>query len=182
MDMLDRVKESLYKNENLTKEIKDSIFELMVIFNNNFKEVDLTNASNRLEKLKIKKISKFLNSDISLYDNKNNILYFNVNEINKNYDMKHVLMFELLNIITATNYSTGFNEEAKLEALNIGYTEILANYLVGNSGELLLYPDEAVATNLISVLVGADNMKKAYFENSPKILLECFNKLEAYNG
>ena len=178
MDMLDRVKESLDNNEFLTDEIKNNIFELMIIFNNKFKEVDLTNAVNRLKTLQVKRISKFLNGSVSSYDYKNNILYFNLNELNKEYDMKHVLMFELLNLITAKENTTGFNFENKFEALNVGYTEILANYLVGNEGELLLYPEEAIETNLISVLVGADNMKKAYFENNPQVLVSCFNKME----
>ena|SRR5574344_1121253 len=177
MDMLDKIKESLDNNDNLTQDVKDNIFELIIVFNKAFPNVSLVNANNRLSRLVVKKISKFLNEDISLYDNKNNILYFNVSEMEKGYDMKHVLMFELLNIITANEYSTGFNLDEKFEALNIGYTELLANYLVGNSSNLLLYPDEAVETNLISVLVGAHNIETAYFENNPNILIDCFNKL-----
>lgn len=175
--MLDRVEQALVYNETLTDELKTNILELVVIFNNKFPDVDLTNLSRRLKTLQIKKISKFLNQDVSMYDNKDNIIYFNLSEMNKNYDMKHVLMFELLNVISATEYSTGFNEYAKFEALNVGYTEILANFLVGNNGEIMLFKDEAIQANIISVLIGNKNLKDAYFKNDSRLLLESFNRV-----
>ena len=41
-------------------------------------------------------------------------------------------MREILNIITAKDNYTGFNQDNIFEALNVGYTEMLANFLVGN--------------------------------------------------
>ena len=84
------------------------------------------------------------------------------------------MMFELLNIITATQNQTGFNTDNRLVALNVGFTEILANYLVGNEGEKILYPDETIMTNLITSVIGFENMLYAYFNNDSKYLL---NKL-----
>ena len=84
------------------------------------------------------------------------------------------MMFELLNIITSNDVQTGFNTDNRFIALNVGFTEILANYLVGNSGEKLLYPDEAIMTNIITTVVGFENMLYAYFNNDSKYLL---NKL-----
>ena len=84
------------------------------------------------------------------------------------------MMFELLNIITATDKQTGFNTDNRFLALNVGLTEIIANYLVGNEGEKLLYPDEAIMTNLINSIVGFENMLYAYFNNDSKFLI---NKL-----
>ena len=84
------------------------------------------------------------------------------------------MMFELLNIITATDTQTGFNTDNRFVALNTGFTEIIANFLVGNSKELLLYPDEAIMTNIITTIVGFESMLYAYFNNDSKFLL---NKL-----
>jgi len=174
MDILDNIRTSLENNKYITKEVSEGIFELVVIFNNNFPNVNLENLNKRLKTLKIEKTSKFEKSHISKYGFKKNILYFNSDEISKEYDARHVMMFELLNIITSNDVQTGFNTDNRFIALNVGFTEILANYLVGNSGEKLLYPDEAIMTNIITTVVGFENMLYAYFNNDSKYLL---NKL-----
>lgn len=174
MDIMDNIKASLDSNKNISKEVGDGIFELVVIFHNNFPNVNLENLNKRLKTLKIEKTSKFEKSHVSNYNFKKNILYFNTDEINKEYDAKHIMMFEILNIITATDKQIGFNTDNRFVALNVGFTEIIANYLVGNNKELLLYPDEATMTNLITTIVGFENMLYAYFNNDSKFLL---NKL-----
>lgn len=171
MDILDNIRASLDNNKNITKEVGDGIFELVVIFNKSFPNVNLSNLCDRLKTLKIEKTSKFENTAISSYSFRKNILYFNSDEIGKDYDVKHVMMFELLNIITANKVQTGFNTDNRFLALNVGFTEIIANYLVGNSGEKLLYPDEAIVTNLVTSIVGFENMLYAYFNNDSKFLL-----------
>lgn len=176
MTNLDNIKNVLESNKNITEEIRDNLFELTVIFNNKFPEVSLDNLESHLRNLKIKRSSKFFNNDISMYDCKNNILYFNQNRMSDDYDFRHILMFELLNIISSNKFQTGFNVDDKFEALNIGYTEILANYLVGNSGDKLLYPNEAIMANMIGIVAGNDNLFESYFKNDPKILLNALMK------
>ena len=41
-------------------------------------------------------------------------------------------MYGLLQIITSTGKYSGFNTNSNLEALNIGVTELLVDYLVGS--------------------------------------------------
>lgn len=171
MTDLDAIKNSLDTNEYLTEEMKDDIFELTVVFNKQFPEVALDNLSEKLKNLKIEKINSFLTKKVSKYDLNRNTIYFNAKELSKLYDVRHLLMLEILNIISTSNEYSGFNYEGKFEALNIGYTEILANYLVGNNGEELVYPHEAVMANLLSIVIGNDIMQKAYFENDYKLLL-----------
>lgn len=174
MDIIENIRTSLENNKNISKEVSEGILELVIIFNKSFPSINLENLNKRLKTLKIEKTSKFEKSHISNYSFKKNILYFNSDEIEKEYDAKHIMMFELLNIITATDNQIGFNTDNRFKALNVGFTEILANYLVGNSKELLLYPDEAIMTNLITTIVGFENMLYAYFNNDSKFLL---NKL-----
>ena len=168
MDIMDTIQESLQNNKHLNKDVSDGIFELVVIFHNSFPNVNLENLNKRLKTLKIEKTSKFEKSHISNYSFTKNVLYFNSDEISKEYDARHVMMFELLNIITATDKQTGFNTDNRFLALNVGLTEIIANFLVGNEGEKLLYPDEAIMTNLINTVVGFENMLYAYFNNDSK--------------
>lgn len=165
------VKSSLHNNNNLDGQARDNIFELVMIFNNKFPGVSLDKLNEHLKTLRIKRTNKFINADISMYDYKNNILYFNKNRMTDDYDFRHILMYEIINIISSNSYQTGFNSEGKFEALNTGYTEILANFLVGNNGEKLLYPNEAVMANMIGIVAGEDKLFEAYFNNDAKILL-----------
>lgn len=177
MDMLESIRTTLDNNTNLSSEVKDNIFELVVLFNSKFPKVDLNNLKNNLEKLNIKKISKFLNNDVSMYDRKNNTLYLNTSRIENGYDGKHILMYEVLNMISSNEQHKGFDIDGRFEALNVGYTEILANYLVGNEGDVMLYPDEAIATNLISIMLGSDVLERAYFNNDTELLINSFAKV-----
>ena len=174
MDIIDNITTSLEKNKNITKEVREGIIELVILFHKNFPNVSLENLNKRLRSIKIEKTSKFEKSHISSYNSKKNILYFNSEELSKEYDAKHIMMFELLNIITSTDTQTGFNTDNRFLALNVGFTELLANFLVGNNGEKLVYPDEAIMTNLITSIIGFENMLYAYFNNDSKYLL---NKL-----
>lgn len=177
MDILDDIRTTLNSNANLSQELKDNIFELVVLFNKNFPNVALDDLKQHLATLKIQRLNKFLNNDISMYDNRTNILYLNASKLEKGYDGRHVLMYELLNMISSNEYQMGFDKDGKFEALNIGYTEILANYLVGNDGEFMFFPDEAIATNLISVMIGSDVLERAYFNHDTDLLIESLNKV-----
>ena len=171
MTDLDVIKNTLTNNEYLSNEMKDNLFELVVVFNKQFPDIALDRLNEKLISLKIEKINSFLTNKVSKYDFNKNTIYFNEKELMKDYDVRHLLMLELLNLISISTEYSGFNYEGKFEALNIGYTEVLANYLVGNNGEELIYPNEAVMANLLSVVIGNDVLKKAYFENDYKLLL-----------
>ncbi len=174
MNIMDAIKKALDMNGNLSSGIKDNIYDLVKIMHEKMPDVDLTNLKNRLATIQFKKINKFLSKDVSMYSNVDNILYFNNEKLNEGYDAKHVLMFEILDIASSTDYKKGFSQEGRFEALNIGYTEILANFLVGNEGEKALYQQQAIETNLISIIVGSDLMRKAYFTNDTEILIGGF--------
>lgn len=176
MNIVDQIKLTLANNQHISDNVKENLFELVVIFNKRFPDIPLDNLNDRLSTLNIEKLNKFVNKNVSLYDCRKNILYFNAEEMGKGYDMKHIMMFELLNIITSNNFHTGFNQDNKFEALNVGYTEILANYLVGNNSDKFIYVDEAISANLISIIIGSDNLHKSYFNNDTKLLIESFTK------
>ena len=166
---LEDVKKSLDSNLNLTDELRDNIYSLVVIFNSKFKEVPLDNLVYHLKTLKIEKSNKFVNKRVSKYNHVTNTIEFNIDKINEEYDMKHILMFELLNVITNNGQMTGFNQNDKFRALNAGYTEMITNYLIGNEGEAHLEP-EVISTNMISYIIGNDVMQQAYFNNDANLL------------
>lgn len=174
MDIIDMIKNSLDENKKLTKEIKTNIFELTILFHNRYPEINLNNLVNHLKTLELKKSSKFINKKVSKYNFRDNILEFNIDEINKGYDMKHVLMSELLEIITNNGNQTGFNQDDKFRALQAGYREILTNNLIGNDSDLEHLENEIISTNLLAAIVGNDPFFESYFKNDVRILLNSF--------
>lgn len=169
---LDEVLNTLNQNGFIDKEVKSNIGELIIIFHKFFPKISLQNLNTRLRNLKIERTNKFVSKKIVNYYPVTNTLSFNVGEVKKDYDMRHVLMHGLLCIITAHDDTYGFDHNNKFIALNVGYTEILTNFLVGNSKELTLFDDEVIATNLIAELIGNDILFEAYFSNNPSLVAD----------
>ena len=168
---IEELKGILDKNNNLTGEIKDNLIYLFEVFIDNFPNVSLDNLKRNLSTLKIEKVSKYVTDEYAYYNGGVNTLYINYSKVSDEDDVKHIMMHQLLNIITYNGYFSGFNENNFLKALNIGFTEILTNNLVGNEGEISYYDDEVIATNLLTSIVGFDILLKAYFENDAKLVL-----------
>lgn len=164
---LNEIKNSLNSNPNLT-DIQDCLMELIYLFNSKFPNINLNNLNERLKTLKVVKGSKYLVKNSSHYNPTSNELLINLSKVNDN-DCKHILMRELLNIITAKDNFTGFNKDNAYEALNIGYTERLANFLVGNETDSE-YEDEIVASNLLEKIIGEDKIFNAYFTNDASLI------------
>mgnify|MGYP003290975229 CR=1 FL=1 len=167
---LDEIKTSLDSNPYLTNDIKDSFMELISLFNSKFQDVNLATLNERIKTLKVIRGSKYLIKNSSNYDPVSNEILISMTKITDDIDCKHILMRELLNIITAKDNYTGFNKDRAFEALNIGYTEILANYLVGNLYESE-YEDEIIATNMIAEIIGKDTLYNAYFNNDASLIM-----------
>lgn len=169
-NMIETVYTSIDSNDNLNINFKDNLKELIVVFNKFFPMVNLNNLNERMKTLKIDKINKLVSKEIIDYNAVDNVLSFSLEEIEKNYDIRHVLMNGLIRIITAHDNTFGFDQNDKFVALNIGYTEILTNFVVGNSSELTLFDDEVIATNLIAEIVGNDTLFQAYFTNNASMI------------
>lgn len=167
---LEDVKIALDKNSSLTDEFKDNIYSLIHIFNEKYPNISLDNLCRNLETLKIEKSNKFVNKRVSKYNFMTNTIEFNIDKINEGYDMKHVLMYELLGVITNNGRMTGFNQNDKYRALNAGYTEILTNNLVGNDSDVSSLEPEVISTNMIAIIVGNDTMFNAYFNNDAELI------------
>lgn len=172
MIKLEDVFKAIDSNQNIDNNVKENIKELINIFNNTFPNIDLSNFAKRIMNLKIEKSNKFINKRVVKYNHKTNILEFNIDEINKGYDMKHILMHGLLNIISSNDIQTGFIYNDKFKALNAGYTEILTNNLIGNDADLSYLDDEVISTNLIALMIGNDVLFEAYFNNDTKKLVK----------
>lgn len=168
--MIENIRESLISNPYLTQDVKDNFIELATIFNKAFPSISLDNLIERFKTLKVIRGSKFLLKGTSHYNPIDNELLISISKINDDIDCKHIMMRELLNILTAKENYYGFNQNNELEALNIGYTEILTTYLVGNDS-ICEYEEEIIAANLVGKIVGEDTLNKAYFNNDASLIM-----------
>ena len=176
MGSMDEIKQSLSSNPNLTDEIRNKLFDLVSIFHKKIPEVSLARLSDRLKTLKFGKIGKFERRGTYYYDVfKNEILFSN--DLGTNYDVDHLLMKGILEMATSTDTFTGFHSDDRLRAINLAYTEILANFIIGNEGDSDL-EEEMLITNLLSHIVGKDTMFNSYFTNNGDLIVKAMQEAE----
>ena len=173
---LDNVKESLEENQNIDSDVKKKIYNLVELFVKKIPNIDLTKLCNNLRTFKFGKISKYEKCGVYRYDCVNNEILFS-KKLEEDYDIDHLLMKAILEMSTNNGKFTGFNSNELLYALNLAYTEILANYIVGNEGDSDL-EEEVLLTNLISLVVGKDEMLNAYFSNNGDIIIKAMQDAE----
>lgn len=176
MISMEQIRSSLISNNNLNVDTKNKLLELTVNLNRKLPEVDLSRLDDRLKTVKIGRIGKFEKRGVYYYDVfKNEILLSN--DLEGNYDINHILTKGLLEMSTSTDSFTGFNSDERLRALNLAYTEILANYLIGNEGDSDL-EEEILVTNLLSHIVGKDTMFNSYFSNNGEPIIKAMQEAE----
>lgn len=175
--MIETIKETLNSNENITNEVKENFLELITVFNNQFKDIDLSTLNERLKTLIVKRESMFLVKLPCKYNPFTNELLINLG-LFEECEAKHWLMHCLLGMITAKENYYGFaGEENTLVALNEGYTEILTNNLVGDV-ENNFFTEEIIMTNLIGKAIGEDTLYNAYFNNDAESIIRAMIEAE----
>lgn len=178
MDMLDQVKSNLDSNQSLTPEVKEQLLELIVLFHQEFPNVSLETLSNRIKDVKVGKITIYERKGPIVYDAVKNEILLSKKGLSDEYDVRHLMMKGLLGLITACDNYFGFNKNNSLYALNLGFTEMLANTLVGNEG-ICDFEEEVLATNLICKIIGRDIMIDAYFNNDAEMVYKKLLEAEA---
>lgn len=176
MSTLEEIRLSLKNNPNLTDEIRDKLLELIINFNKKIPEVNLSRLNNKLKTVKLGKIGKFEKKGTYYYDVFKNEILFSRN-LENNYDIDHLLTKAILEMSTSTDTFTGFNSDERLRAINLAYTEILANYIIGNEGDSDL-EEEMLVTNLLSHIVGKDTMFNSYFMNNGEPIIKAMQEAE----
>lgn len=171
MVMLDNVKSNLENNSNLTQSVKDEIFNLIILFHQKFPNVSLDVLNSKIGNVKIGKSSIYERKGPVVYDAVNNEILLSRRGLEEEYDIKHLMMKGILGLISASDNFYGFNRNDSLSALNLGFTEMLANTLVGNDGKCD-FEEEVLATNLVSMIIGQDILFDAYFNNDAEVLFK----------
>ena len=181
MDIMNQIKNNLDNNNYLSDSIRNQIFELINIFHKTFPEINLDRLNEKIGTVKIGKISLYERKGPVVYDIKNNEIFFSKKSLEDDYDVNHLMMKGLIAIISIsiTNDYYGYNKNNSLYALTLGFTEMLANTLVGNEGKCD-FEEELLATNLVSQIIGKDIMFNAFFNNDAETIFK--KMLEAEVG
>jgi len=171
MDILNKIKIDLENNGNLTSDVKNKIFDLIVIFYDKFPNVSLETLSDKIGTVKVGNMTLYNYRGPVSYDLVNNEILLNIKALDDKYDITHLMMKGIIAMISSCDNYYGFNKDDKLFALNLGFTEMLANTLVGNEG-VCDFEEEVLATNLVSKIIGRDVLFDAYFNNDSNKVLE----------
>ncbi len=169
MDKLDEIKTNLSNNQSLTPEVKDEMLQLIILFHQTFPNVSLETLKEKIKNVKVGKITIYERRGPVVYDPVNNEILLSRKSLEGDYDARHLMMKGLLGLIASCDNYYGFNKNDSLYALNIGFTEMLANTLVGNDG-ICDFEEELLATNLISRIIGKDILFDAYFNNDAEVV------------
>ena len=121
-------------------------------------------------------MSKFERKGTYYYDVFKNEILFSKG-LEGNFDIDHLFIKAMLKMSTSTDTYTGFNSDDRLRTLNLAYTEILANYIIGNEGDSDL-EEEMLVTNLLSHIVGKDTMFNSYFTNNGEPIIRAMQDAE----
>lgn len=181
MIVIEEVFKSLDSNPNINEDAKNDLKSLIVIFNKNYPAIDLTHLNDKLSSLKVEGSSKLTVNSPMNYNPRNNVILANEEEIEKGYDVENLLMNCIIKMISSTNDSYGFVDNDKYAALNAGITAQIANQLVGNGESLVFDQDELIESNLISSIVGVENLFNAYFTNDKEFARSMFLSEKANN-
>lgn len=171
MDILDEIKDNLESNKNLPKDIKIKMFELIVLFNSSFPNIRLDKLKERIKTVKIGRIGIFEKKGSFNYNVVKNEMLFSSKKLKDTGDANHMMMKGIIGMISSADDYYGFNKGNRLRALNAGFTEMMANFLVGNESTSEL-EEELIATNLICQIVGRDVLFDAYFNNDQDTVLK----------
>ncbi len=177
MDVLDEIKANLESNTNLTDEVKARMFDLVVLFHQKLPDVDLGRLKEKIKDVKLGKIGVYEGKGPVIYDALKNEISFCRKKLEGDYDPDHMMMKGLLGMISSRENYYGFDKDGKLRSLNIGYTEMLANFIVGNEG-VCDYEEELLATDLISQIIGQETLFVAYFSNDTEIVFKKMVEME----
>ena len=169
MDILEQIKDNLYSNESLTIEVKEQIFKLISLFHQTFPDVALDKFNERIGNVKVSKVSMYERKGPVVYNVIDNEILLCKKSLEGDYDADHLMMKSIIAMISACDNYYGFNKNNSLYALTIGFTEMLANTLVGNEG-ICEFEEELLATNLISKIIGRDIMFDAFFNNDAETI------------
>lgn len=154
MEYIDKLRESIKNNTNLSEEFKCNLANLTDTIVTIFPEYDYFKLDNMLKNLNF-----VLDNEIdtySLYDKNSNIIKLNTDKIFEDrIDMQHLILDEIL------LRSSGIENDA-LEGFNIGITEAVSSTMNSDESMAKLNPLQYSLISLFSKIVDGKTIIDAY--------------------
>ena len=174
MEAMQKVIDAINGNGRISYEDKIRLVDVISEFYKRFPSVSLDNLCKNLRSLMGVEVgSKLVYKQAYEYSAAHNRIFMNREQQNNpDVDLRHSLMKAVLAMITQNSIYYGFNSDSRLEALNEGFSEILANNLVGNESRKSQFEDEQILVNFVGKSVGFDKFAQAFFENNPELLMK----------
>lgn len=178
MDILEQIQQNLNANKDFTKDFKYKIFELILLFNKKYPDVNLEKLCSKIKTVTFEKSGTFERRGTFTYDPKKNKVSFDAKRIkDSDYDIDNMMMKAVIAMATAKDTYYGFNKDDKLSALNKAVTEMIATSIVGNEG-ISDYEEEILIANLLSKVLGVDFLIESYFKNDSDAIFRKLVELE----
>lgn len=168
MVKVEEVLKTIDNNNKLSKEIKENVKSLLVIYTANDNKVDLKTLDGKLSNLQqIKSAPSYLVKEPLKYIDQEQTLYINKKEFGNDHDYQFYLMKELILMQTYKEKRNSY-----YEPIYEGYSAMAASLYVGNGGSTNIYEDEVVAFNLLGQIVGFECLENFFLTNDENLLHE----------
>lgn len=174
--MIDKIREALNRNPNLSGEFKEAILNsVMLLVNSPFISNKEGFNYERLATLDVDKVNNYVGFGFPAnYVGSENKLKLNPSALSK-ANQNHVLLQQLLNIVTYTENANPLEIE-KNQAIFEGYSSLVAKNVLASNGldsesEYDYYFDEEVVVNLLGEIVGGNVLESVYMSKNIELLV-----------
>ena len=163
---IENVKMNLDKNERLTEEVKDGLFDLINLFHYNFPEVSLDLLEQRIQTLTTERVNQYITKKVSHYNSGTNCIQMNEESLRSAENVDFHVMKSILDMITQNEKDS----KHMLDAYHEGMSVMFSSNLVGRDENERYTPEESL-TQMICSVVGLEKAMDAYFKNDPEVLV-----------
>ena len=142
------------------------------------KEYPLFNKPNLANLIAMSSQIKLESAKLSVPIKRNeNIFYCDKDKVRDKGNIVNPLLIELISVTGTNQGKVGFSNGISLDSLNYGFSKMAANHMEPCETDLSEY-DEVTIVNLLSNITDFEDIKKAYFENNPRLMIANLLKVE----
>lgn len=154
---IEEVFKSLDGNSNISSFGKDEIKEILGAIIKRYPNINLESLNSKISSLELVEEGKFTFDGVIDYNHNFNKISFNKEKIEE-YDQKNILANALIKMC----FSNEREIDDRYQALFEGTAAQMTNMIVGSENDKVYNQDELYETNLISAIIGADKIEKAF--------------------
>ena len=164
---IEDVLSNLYKNENLSNEVKQDLDSLITLFYDSFSNVSLENITKRMKTLSFESVNDYLSKKTMNYNEGTNVVQINIEKLKDSENIQYHYMKTLLDMIVLNEH----DQNHLLDAYNDGMKTVIASFLTGRDEQEKVVPEESLV-QIITSTIGMNDAFNIYFRNDPSLLID----------